>query len=517
MADMRIETALISVSDKTGLDVIARFLAEQKVHILSTGGTAKFLRSLGLTIEDVSDYTGFPEILDGRVKTLHPKVHGGILAERKKSEHSSIIKEHEIRPIDLLITNLYPFESTVADGADFATCIENIDIGGPSMIRSAAKNHSYVTVVTHPSDYTLVIEEMKAHKNTTTDGLRKSLAAKAFARTAEYDTAIARWFQTQEKDPLPATFLMSGSRVMSLRYGENPHQSAALYADHSTSPSVAKAKQLQGKELSYNNLVDAEAAFALASEFHEPACAIIKHANPCGVAIDSHIVKAYEKALACDPISAYGGILAINQPVTKELVEALGSLFLEVIVAPSFLSDAVEVLAKKKNLRLLATGGLPQHNHAQTVKVISGGFLVQDKDYADVEVSALKFVTKRHPSPEELDEMRFAFRVCKHVASNAIVITQNRASIGIGPGQTSRIDSTHIATGKAKKLLQKNLPLALASDAFFPFADNVEIAAKAGITSIIQPGGSIRDEEVIAEADKYDIAMVFTGVRHFKH
>jgi len=511
-----ITRALLSVSDKTGLIPFATFLAAQKIELLSTGGTAKALRDAGLPVVDVSTHTGFPEIMDGRVKTLHPKIHGGLLAVRDDKEHKEAMTKHDITPIDLVVINLYPFEATVKKGADFAECIENIDIGGPSMVRSSAKNHAYVTILTDPSDYEAVMEEMKTNKNSTTAETRKKLAAKAFARTASYDAAISSWFANTLGDALPERFTASGTRASILHYGENPHQKAAYYATGEEDISLATAKQAQGTALSYNNLNDASAAFELVREFKEPAVAIIKHANPCGVAIGKNIVDAYRRALACDPVSAYGGIIAVNREIDEAFVETLGKIFLEVMIAPSATKGALDMLSTRKKLKLLLTGSIPAPAPRQIVKSISGGFLVQDED-SIITKEALKTVTKTALDKATLDDAHFAFTIAKHVKSNAIVLVKNNATIGIGAGQMSRIDSTRIACMKAEAAGLDTKGAVLASDAFFPFSDNVDLAAEAGIKAVIQPGGSIRDEEIIQAADKHSMGMVFTGVRHFRH
>lgn len=512
-----ITRALLSVSDKTGLIELATFLSSQKIELLSTGGTAKTIRDAGLPVTDVSTHTGFPEIMDGRVKTLHPKIHGGLLAVRDDKEHKAAMDAHNIAPIDLVVINLYPFEETVKKGAKFDDCIENIDIGGPSMVRSSAKNHAYVTILTDPNDYAAVIEEMKANKNATTPETRRKLAAKAFARTASYDAAISGWFASQLNDSLPERFTLAGSRVgEKLHYGENPHQQAAFYTTNEEPVSLATAKQAQGAALSYNNLNDASAAFELVREFTEPAVAIIKHANPCGVAVGKNIVDAYSRALACDPVSAYGGIIAVNREVDEKFVEALGKLFCEVMIAPSATAGALAALSTRKKLKLLLTGSIPAPAVRKVVKSISGGFLVQDDD-AIITKDALKTVTRTALDSQSLADVHFAFTVAKHVKSNAIVLVKDNATIGIGAGQMSRIDSTRIACMKAESAGLSTKGAVLASDAFFPFSDNVELAHEHGIKAVIQPGGSIRDEEIIAKADELNIGMVFTGIRHFRH
>jgi len=513
---MTITRALLSVSDKTGLVEFATFLASQKIELLSTGGTAKALRDAGLPVVDVSTHTGFPEIMDGRVKTLHPKIHGGLLAVRDDAEHKAAMATHAIAPIDLVVINLYPFEATVKKGADFAECIENIDIGGPSMVRSAAKNHAYVTILTDPSDYAAVVSEMQANKNATTQETRKKLAAKAFARTASYDAAISGWFAGVLQEPFPERLTLSGTKMNALHYGENPHQQAAFYASGEEAVSLATAKQAQGSALSYNNLNDASAAFELVREFSEPAVAIIKHANPCGVAVGSSIVDAYVRALACDPVSAYGGIIAVNREIDEAFVSTLGKIFVEVMIAPSATEGGLIALSTRKKLKLLLTGSVPAPLARKVVKSISGGFLVQDDD-SIITKEALRTVTQTTLDKAALNDAHFAFTVAKHVKSNAIVLVKNGATVGIGAGQMSRIDSTRLACMKAASAGLSTQGCVLASDAFFPFSDNVDLAAEAGITAVIQPGGSIRDDEVIAKADEHKIGMVFTGIRHFRH
>ncbi len=512
--NVMIKRALLSVSDKSGIVDLAQALAAQGVQILSTGGTARTLKDAGIPITDVSEHTGFPEIMDGRVKTLQPSIHGGILAVRDNAEHAAAMQTHHIEPIDLVVVNLYPFEQTVASDADYDTAIENIDIGGPAMIRAAAKNHAYVGVVVDPADYDAVTAEL-------VDGLsfalRQRLAAKAYSRTAAYDTAISTWFTKQEHTDEWPPYMAAASRKQVLRYGENPHQSAAFYANHNAPAGLATAQQLQGKELSYNNINDTDAAWKLVSEFDEPAVAIIKHANPSGVAIGASLCDAFAKALACDPVSAYGGILAVNGEVDGALVDAIGKLFLEVIIAPSVSEEAKDALAKKKNLRLLITGGMPSAQaQGRVVKSVLGGYLAQSAD-ACVFGGELKPASKRAASQDELRDLRFAFIVCKHVKSNAIVLAKGGATIGIGAGQMSRVDSVRLACQKAETAGLDVKGTVLASDAFFPFDDNVHHAAEAGVVALIQPGGSMRDDDVIAAADKHDMAMVMTGVRHFNH
>ncbi len=523
-----ISRALLSVSDKTGLIELATLLAGFGVEILSTGGSAKALREAGITVRDVADYTGFPEMMDGRVKTLHPKIHGGLLARRHNAAHQQAMTDFGIGAIDLVAINLYPFEETVETGADFATTIENIDIGGPAMIRSAAKNHAFVTVLTDPADYESVMAELRENKGATRHDLRKELAAKAYARTGAYDAAIAGWFQRQLGDDYPERLVLAAKRKQNLRYGENPHQSAALYTRRGNNRAgVASATQLQGKELSYNNLNDTDAAFELVSEFDrtKPGVAIIKHANPCGAAYGSSLKEAYLKALACDPVSAFGGIIALNQPLDAATAEEIAKIFTEVIIAPAIEDGAREILAAKKNLRLLITNGLADPREAgHIVKSIAGGYLVQDRDNGQITRDDLKIVTKRKPNERELEDLLFAFTLCKHVKSNAIIYVKDGAAVGIGAGQMSRVDSAKIAAAKAQDAADaigaaqpETRGSVVASDAFFPFADGLLAAAKAGATAVIQPGGSMRDDEVIAAADEQGLAMALTGMRHFRH
>lgn len=519
--------ALISVSDKTGLLDLARALAGYGVELISTGGTSGMLRAAGLAVRDVAEVTGFPEMMDGRVKTLHPNVHGGLLALRDDDEHLVAMAAHGIEPIDLLIVNLYPFEETVARGADHATCIENIDIGGPAMIRAAAKNHRFVTVVTDPRDYDSLLAQMKANDGATTLAHRQKLALTAYARTAAYDTAVSTWLAGELKEPAPRYRSFAGRLAQTLRYGENPHQAATFYTDGSRRPGVATARQWQGKELSYNNINDTDAAFELVAEFAggSPACAIIKHANPCGVATAGTLVEAYSRAYQCDQTSAFGGIVALNQVLDGATAEEIVKIFTEVVIAPDATDEAKAVFAGKKNLRLLTTGSLPDPKAGGLAfKQVAGGFLVQDRDNGHVSPADLKVVTKRAPSEAEMRDLMFAWTVAKHVKSNAIIYVKDGATVGVGAGQMSRVDSTRIAARKAQDMAEAlGLPGPLtkgsvvASDAFFPFADGLITAAEAGATAIIQPGGSMRDDEVIAAADERGLAMVFTGQRHFRH
>ena len=525
---VRVRRALISVSDKTGLIDFAAELQKSGIDIISTGGTASALQAAGIAVRDVSQATGFPEIMDGRVKTLHPSIHGGILAIRDDGTHAEAMAQHAIEPIDLVVVNLYPFEEVAASGAGYADSVENIDIGGPAMIRAAAKNHAYVTIATDPADYAEIISALRDGRGSVPLALRKELAARAYGRTAAYDTAISGWFAQELGIETSRHFSIAGKLSEKLRYGENPHQHAGLYLTGSKRPGVATARQLQGKQLSWNNINDTDAAFELASEFdpdRSAAVAIIKHANPCGVATGSSLVEAYEKALACDPVSAFGGIIALNQELDARTAERIASLFAEVIIAPSVSNEAQALLASKKNLRLLTTGGLADPTSAGvTVRTVAGGLLMQSRDNGVVDALELKTVTKRQPSAKELDDLRFAFRVAKHVKSNAIVYARDGATVGVGAGQMSRVDSSRIAARKAEDAAQaagSTAPLTqgsvVASDAFFPFADGLLSAIEAGATAVIQPGGSMRDDEVIAAADEHGISMVFTGMRHFRH
>jgi phosphoribosylaminoimidazolecarboxamide formyltransferase / IMP cyclohydrolase len=526
-AERKIGRALLSVSDKTGLLAFARVLAEMGVELISTGGTAAVLRADGLAVKDVSELTGFPEMLDGRVKTLHPKVHGGLLSVRGNAEHEKQAAAHGIAPIDLLVVNLYPFEATVAKGAAFDECIENIDIGGPALIRGAAKNHAGVTVVVEPADYERVLGEMRANAGATTLDLRKQLAAKAYARTAAYDAAISNWFAATLGDEAPEWRAFAGKRAQALRYGENPHQSAAFYVSGDARPGVATAVQHQGKELSYNNLNDTDAAYELVGELGGagPSVAIIKHANPCGAATAASLKEAYLKALSCDPVSAYGGVVALSGTIDAAAAEEITRIFTEVVIAPDATPEAKAIFAAKKNLRLLTAGGLPDPRAPGVmVRSLAGGLLVQSRDNGTIGAADLKVVTKRAPTKQELADLLFAFKVAKHVKSNAIVYVKDGATVGIGAGQMSRVDSARIAALKAADAaaaMGAKEPLtrgsAVASDAFFPFPDGLLAAAEAGATAVIQPGGSMRDANVIAAADEKGLAMVFAGMRHFRH
>jgi phosphoribosylaminoimidazolecarboxamide formyltransferase / IMP cyclohydrolase len=524
----RVTRALLSVSDKSGLIEFAHALAGHGVELISTGGTAKALAAAGLKVADVSELTGFPEMMDGRVKTLHPKVHGGLLAIRDNAAHTQSMQDHGIAPIDLLVVNLYPFEATVENGAGFEECIENVDIGGPAMIRAAAKNHDDVAVVVEPQDYQAVLDELAANGGATTLTLRRRLAAKAYARTAAYDAAISNWFADQLKTEAPDYRTVGGRLIQALRYGENPHQQAAFYRTPDRRAGVATARQLQGKELSYNNINDTDAAFECIAEFdakRTAACVIVKHANPCGVAEGADLVSAYRSALSCDSTSAFGGIVAFNRTLDAEAARAVIEIFTEVIIAPDATDEAIAIIAARKNLRLLLAGGMPDPRAAGlTAKSVAGGLLVQSRDNAVIDDMALKMVTKRAPTDAELLDLKFAFRVAKHVKSNTIIYAKDLATVGIGAGQMSRVDSARIAARKAQDAADAaKLPYprtkgsVVASDAFFPFADGMLACIEAGATAVIQPGGSVRDNEVIKAADDHGIAMVFTGVRHFRH
>ena len=521
--EKRIQRALLSVTDKTGLVEFAKALAGLGVELVSTGGTAKALRDGGLTVKDISDLTGFPEMLDGRVKTLHPLVHGGLLYIRGNAQHEAAVAAHGISPIDMVVVNLYAFEKTAAQsGVAFGHLIENIDIGGPSMVRSAAKNFEDVAIVTKVADYPALIEELKASNGALSRATRWNLAKKAFSTTAAYDTAIANTLDKLIEAPavdapaapdttdLPTTLRINFPLARSLRYGENPHQRAALYADGS-GLGVAAARQLQGKELSFNNLVDLDACWELAQEFDEPAAIIVKHTNPCGAATGANLLEAYQKALAADPISAFGGVIGLNRPVDAAAAEEIAKLFVEAIAAPSFTPEAVERFSSKKNLRLVEVHTAPAR---PVVKHVSGGALLQDADTGRITAAELKIVTDRPPTAEEMCSMLFAWRVCKHVKSNAIVYARDGQTIGVGAGQMSRVDAARFGAMKAVLPLEGCVA---ASDAFFPFPDGLETVAKAGATAVIQPGGSIKDQDVIAAANRLGIAMAFTGVRHFRH
>jgi len=539
VTDTRIKRALLSVSDKDELTELGTALAARGIELVSTGGTARTLREAGLEVRDVSDLTGFPEMMDGRVKTLHPKVHGGLLALRDNDEHVAAMETHEIGAIDLVVVNLYPFEATVAKGADRAEIIENIDIGGPSMVRSAAKNHGFVTILTDPADYSALLEELDAGDGATSEAFRIRMASKAYARTAAYDSAIANWFaygdafthplgtEALAATPFTETMPLAFQRKDELRYGENPHQAAAVYVPQSTAGGVPQAEQLQGKALSYNNLNDADAALELAAEFggSDPAVVIVKHANPCGVAQGRSLLDAWNDALQCDSVSAFGGIVAVNTELDGATAEAIAEIFTEVVIAPKVSEEARAIFARKKNLRLLECGGLPDPRRGGfAMKTIAGGMLIQSRDNGAVTPADLKVVTKREPTERELKDCLFAWTVARHVKSNAIVYAKDGATAGIGAGQMNRRDSARIAAIKAREAAEnyqwvapKTVGSAVASDAFFPFADGLIAAAEAGATAVIQPGGSIRDEEVIAAADEAGLAMVLTGMRHFRH
>ena len=523
----KVRRALLSVSDKEGLVEHGQRLASHGVELVSTGGTARALKEAGLDVIDVADLTGFPEMMDGRVKTLHPAVHGGLLYRRDLESHRKDAEQHGIEAIDLVYINLYPFEATVASNADFDTCIENIDIGGPAMLRAAAKNGQSVAVCTDAGDVAGVLAEMDANDGEVSAELSRRLAAKTYARTAAYDAAISGWYAEQLQDTAPDWAGFGGKLAQTLRYGENPHQAAAFYTTGAKRPGVANARQVQGKELSYNNINDTDAAFELIGELGEekPAVAIIKHANPCGVAMGESPLEAYRAALECDSTSAFGGIVALNRLLDEETASEITKIFTEVVIAPGADEGALAVFEKKKNLRLLLTNGVPDpESRGRTVKTVAGGLLVQDRDFGRVGRDDLRVVTDRAPTEAELDDMLFAWRVAKHVKSNTIVYVKDGATVGIGAGQMSRIDSARIAARKAEDAVEtagwetpKTKGCVAASDAFFPFADGLLKAAEAGATAVIQPGGSIRDDEVIKAADEAGLAMVFTGMRHFRH
>lgn len=521
-----IRRAIISLSDKSGLEERAQRLVALGVEILSTGGTLRALKAAGIPAKDVADVTGFPEMMDGRLKTLHPCVHGGLLGRRNLEADRSAMTAHQIPEIDLLFVNLYPFETTVAAGESFETCIENIDIGGPAMLRAAAKNYPFVAVCVDNEDADAVLDAMGDNKGSTSLHLRKMLAAKAFARTAAYDAAVSGWFADENGDTTPGYRTLGGTLISQLRYGENPHQSAAFYATAENRPGVATAKIAQGKALSYNNIADADAAFELAAEFSEsPVCVIVKHANPCGVALGKTVCDAWERALMADPISAFGGIVAFNRPIDAETADQLTNLFLEVVIAPSAGEAALDILSQKPNLRVLLTGAMPDPSHASwTAKTVSGGLLVQERDNGRSSAGSLKTVTEQAVSEDGIRDLIFAWTVCKHVKSNAIVYAKDGMTAGIGMGQTSRVEAARLAARKAEEIAEANgwdspatRGSACASDAFFPFADGLIAAIEAGATSVIQPGGSVRDDDVIAAANEAGVAMVFTGVRHFRH
>ncbi len=525
---VKVKTALLSVSDKTGIVELARALSGQGVRLLSTGGTHKAIAAAGLAVTDVSEVTDFPEIMDGRVKTLHPKVHGGLLAIRDDAEHQAAMNEHGIEGIDLVVVNLYPFEDVRKAGGDYPTTVENIDIGGPAMIRASAKNHAYVTILTDPADYPELLEQLSGDAGQTAYAFRQRMAAKAFARTAAYDAMISNWFAEALDIATPRHRVIGGVLREEMRYGENPHQKAAFYVTGENRPGVSTATLLQGKQLSYNNINDTDAAYELVAEFlpeSGPACAIIKHANPCGVATGPSLVEAYKRALACDSVSAFGGIIALNSLLDAETAEEIVKLFTEVIIAPEVSEEAKAIIARKPNLRLLSVGALPDPRApGLTAKTVSGGLLVQNRDNALVEDMELKVVTRRAPTAQELEDMKFAFRVAKHVKSNAVVYAKDGQTAGIGAGQMSRVDSARIAAIKAEeaaKAMGLAEPLtrgsAVASEAFLPFADGLLSAIAAGATAVIQPGGSMRDQEVIDAANEHNVAMVFTGIRHFRH
>ena len=523
----QIRRALLSVSDKTGLTELGHALTAWGIELLATGGTATALRRARLAVRDVADITGFPEMMDGRVRTLHPAVHGGILAQRDSETHRTAMAEHGIDTIDLVVANLYPFETTVADGAEFTDCIERIDIGGPAMIRAAAKNHAFVAVVVDVEDYGALLAELDMHNGATSHGFRQRLALTAFARTGAYDAAVSNWLADALREAAPRRRVVAGKLVQTLRYGENPHQRGAFYSDGSDPAGVATATRIQGKELSYNNINDIDAAFGLVSEFADdrPACVIVKHANPCGVAKGDTLAEAYHRAFDCDRISAFGGIVALNRPLDVATASAITGIFTEAVIAPGTDADARDILSAKPGLRLLTVDALAASStNTRLIRSVTGGFLIQDRDAGGIPETDLRIVSRRSPGQRELSDLRFAWKVVKHVKSNAIVYARDRATVGIGAGQTSRVDSVRIATRKALDMagaLKLDTPptqgAVVASDAFFPFADGLLAAAEAGATAAIQPGGSLRDAEIIAAADELDLAMVFTRMRHFRH
>ncbi|AGA65224.1 IMP cyclohydrolase / Phosphoribosylaminoimidazolecarboxamide formyltransferase [Liberibacter crescens BT-1] len=523
-----IKTALLSVYDKRGIVDFARALHERGIQLISTGGTYNLIMTEKIPVMNISDFTEFPEIMDGRVKTLHPKVYGGLLCIRDDENHIITMNEHDLQEIDLVVSNLYPFEKICREQSDYQLIIENIDIGGPTMIRAAAKNHAYVTVLTDPEDYPQFLSELNENNGGTVYNFRQKMAAKAFARTALYDTMIFNWFENFSNINPSRDYTIGGHLLQEMRYGENPHQKAAFYATGEHRPGVTTAVSVQGKQLSYNNINDADAAYELVAEFHpslEPACVIVKHSNPCGVAVALTCVEAYRRALACDPISAFGGVVAFNCDLDAETAREVVKLFTEVIIAPVISKEAKEIFAEKPNIRLLEVGGLPDpHSLGTLVKTVAGGFLIQTRDNSILEDQKFEIVTKRFPTRQEIEDMKIAFRVVKHVKSNAIVYVKEKCTVGIGAGQMSRVDSARIAGMKAKEAsrvmgLKESLTLGavVASDAFYPFADGLLEAIKIGVTAVIQPGGSMRDSEVIEMADNHNIAMIFTGIRNFRH
>ena len=514
---MQIRTALISVSDKTGLGAFARSLTELGVQIVSTGGTARTLEEEGVSVTRVSERTGFPEILDGRVKTLHPRIHAGILARHRDPAHRQTLAEHDIGAIELVVVNLYPFSKTVArPDVSRQEAVEKIDIGGPTLVRAAAKNSDSVTIVVDPGDYPRVIAEMRAGKGNVPLSIRQELATKAFQHTAAYDAAIATWMENagrSEEDQLPAALLLNLKQGATLRYGENPHQRASLYSSGRPAGLLA-AKQHQGKELSFNNLVDMDSAWGLCREFERPACCIIKHNNPCGTALGDSPAEAYRKALACDPVSSFGSVIAYNRSVGEETAEEMSQLFVEVVIAPAYDSQALERFSRKKNLRVIEMPHQSDSSSPLNLRSIQGGFLAQDQDAYYLKTENLKVVSKIEPGEEQIRDLLFSWVVCKHVKSNAIVLVKDEQTLGIGAGQMSRVDSVELSVRKANLSLAGSV---MASDAFFPFPDSIEAAARAGVKAVIQPGGSIRDQEVVEAVDRHGLAMVFTGIRHFRH
>ena len=512
----KISRALLSVSDKKNIVELAQGLAKHKIQILSTGGTAKTLKEAGVAITEVSSHTGFPEIMGGRVKTLHPNIHGGILANRANEQHQTAMEIHDISPIDMVVVNLYPFQETIDSGADTSTCIENIDIGGPTMIRSGAKNHEFVTVLTNPDQYKSVLEELDNNDGHTTCETRRALALDAFTHTAKYDASISNWLSSVNGNVHPKTLFNIGTHKETLRYGENPHQISALYTTDTACTSISNATQLQGKPLSYNNLNDGDAAFEMVCEYTAPSCAIIKHANPCGIASGTDSTDAFKKAFACDTTSAFGGIIAFNCTFDENTAQAVSNLFIEVIIAPHFTNTAKDIMLARGNIRLLETNGLCSNKDSSVIKNINGAMLVQSSDNLSITQSECSVVTKKSPTDAQWQDMLFAFKSVKHVKSNAIVYARNLQTVGIGAGQMSRVDSAKIGAEKANAFLGAENSV-VASDAFFPFPDALELCIKAGARAIIQPGGSKNDEDIIAAANNAGIVMVFTNTRHFKH
>jgi phosphoribosylaminoimidazolecarboxamide formyltransferase / IMP cyclohydrolase len=521
----KITRALVSVTDKTGVAEFVKELITFGVEIISTGGTAKTLKDSGIKVVDISEYTGFPEMMDGRLKTLHPLVHGGMLAIRDNAAHVEAMAKHGIKPIDMLVVNLYRFEETIAKGASLEHAIENIDIGGPAMVRAASKNYKYVSVVTDPSDYARIIQEMKQTGGSVSEKINFELARNAFSLTARYDAAISNYLQgiDVEEGQFPLTYTVQYRRSQIMRYGENPHQKAAFYSEWNIDqPSVSSAEQLWGKELSYNNIMDADAALDLIMEFGDPACVILKHSNPCGAALSQNsLAEAYRKAFAVDTVSAFGGIVGLNRIVDAETARAIGDVFTEVVIAPDYSPEALAILKEKKNIRILKAPGITQGASAKkqmmSLRRVTGGILLQERDLGAVDIENAQVVTKREPTPDEIEALKFAWRIVKYVKSNAVIYATKDQLIGVGAGQMSRVDSSRLAIIKAANAGLSTQGTVVASDAFFPFRDGIDEAAKAGATAVVQPGGSVRDQEVIDAANEHGMAMIFTGMRHFRH